>query len=109
MHEYVRISRTYEFTRAWALGSHSGLLSAAVVDSSGKGVFPLLGDSASKDVEADLFFLPPVGDSSSSSYSSSLEEERALESSDFVSEAPRLCRLSLVFLASFLGLLLGAL
>ena len=79
---------THEFTRGWALGSHSGLLSAAAVDSSGRGVFPLLGDSASKDVEAVLFFLPPVGDSSPSSYSSSSEEEWAFESSDLVSEAP---------------------
>ena len=81
---------THEFTRGWALGSHSGLLSAAAVDSSGRGVFPLLGDSASKDVEAVLFFLSPTRDSpSSSSSSSSSEEGWALESSDFVSEAPR--------------------
>ena len=99
---------THEFTRGWALGSHSGLLSAAV-DSSRRGVFPLLGDSASKDVEAVLFFLPPTGDSSSSSSSSSSEEEWALESSDFVSEAPWRRRLPLVFLASFLAFFFGAL
>ena len=45
----------------WALGSHSGLLSAAAVGSFGRGVFPLLGDSASKCAEAVLFFLPPQG------------------------------------------------
>ena len=61
---------THEFTRGWALGSHAGLLSAEV-DSSGRGAFPLLGDSASKCMEAALFFLPPAGDSSSSSSSSS--------------------------------------
>ena len=59
MHEYVRISYTYDFTRGWALGSHSGLLSVAVVDASGMDVLPLLGESASKDEEAALFFLPP--------------------------------------------------
>ena len=79
---------TDEFTRGWALGSHSGLLSAAV-DSSGRGVFPFLGDSASKDVEAVLFFLPLAGDWFSSSSSSSPEEERASESSDIVSGVPR--------------------
>lgn len=45
----------------WALGSHAGPLSAAAVDSSGRGAFPLLGDSASKCAEAVLFFLPPHG------------------------------------------------
>ena len=52
---------THEFTRGWALGSHAGLLLAAAVDSSGRGAFPLLGDSASKCMEAALFFLPPLG------------------------------------------------
>ena len=90
MRKRVRILYTHEFTRGWALGSHSGLRSAAAVDPSGRGVFPFLGDSASKDVEAVLFFLPLVGgDWLSSSSSSSLEEERALESSDIVSEVPR--------------------
>ena len=101
MHEYVRISCTYDFTRGWALGSHSGLLSVAVVDASGMDVLPLLGESASKDEEAVLFFLPLVGDSgssssSSSSYSSSPssssfspEDGGSLESLNFVSEVPR--------------------
>jgi len=53
---------THEFTRGWALGSHAGLLSAVIVDSSESGDFPLLGDSASKCMEAALFFLPPAGD-----------------------------------------------
>ena len=52
---------TYKFTRGWALGSHAGPLSAAAVDSSGRGAFPLLGDSAFKCAEAVLFFLPPQG------------------------------------------------
>ena len=100
---------THEFTRGWALGSHSGLLSAAEVDSSGRVVFPLLGDSASKCPEAVLFFLPPAGDSASSSSSSSLEAERALEPSDIVSEVPRRRRPPRVFLASFSAFFFGAL
>lgn len=80
MRKRVRILYTHEFTRGWALGSHSGLLSAAAVDSAGRGVFPFLGVSASKDVEAVLFFLPLSGDWSSSSSSASSGEERALES-----------------------------
>ena len=79
---------THEFYRGWALGSHSGLMSVAV-DSSGRGVFSFLGDSASKDVDTGLFFLPLAGDWFSSSSSSSLEEERASESLDIVSEVPQ--------------------
>ena len=75
MHECVWILYTHEFTRGWALGSHSGLLSVAAVDSSGRGVFPFLGDSASKDVEAVLFFPPLTGDGSSFSSSSSLQRK----------------------------------
>ena len=100
MRKRVRILYTHEFTRGWALGSHSGLLSVAVVDSSRRGVFPFLGDSASKDVEAVLFFPPLAGDSSSSSSSSSLEEERASESSNIVSGVLRRRRPPLVSLAS---------
>ena len=80
---------THEFTRGWALGSHSGLLSVAAVDSSGRGVFPFLGDLASKDVEAVLFFPSLARDGPSSSSSSSPEEDRASKSSDIVSEVPR--------------------
>ena len=99
----------HEFSRGWALGSHSGLLSAAAVDSSGRGVFPFLGYSASKDVEAVLFFLPLAGDWFLSSSSSSPEEERASESSDIASEVPRQQRPPLVSLASFSAFFLGAL
>ena len=87
---------THEFTRGWPLRSHSGLLSAAAVDSFGRGIFPLLVDSASKDVEAVLFFLPLAGDWSSSSSSSSPGKERASESLDIVSEVPQRRRLPLV-------------
>ena len=100
---------THEFTRGWALGSHSGLLSAAVVDSSRRGVLPFLGDSASKDVEAVLFFLPLTGDWSSSSSSTSPKEERASESSDIVSEVPRRRRPPRVFLACFSAVFFGTL
>ena len=75
MRKCVRILYTHEFTRGWALGSHSGLLSAAAVDSSGR-FFSFLGDSASRDVEAVLLFLPLTGDWSSSSSSTSPEEEQ---------------------------------
>ena len=51
-------SDTYDFSRGWALGSHSGLLSAAVGDASEREFFSLLGGLASKEVEAVLF-LPP--------------------------------------------------
>ena len=61
MRKRVRILYTHEFTRGWALGSHAGPLSAAAVDSSGRGALPLLGGSASKCMEAVLFFLPPQG------------------------------------------------
>ena len=70
----VRILYTYDFSRGWTLGSHSGLLSSAVVDASGREPFPLFGDSASRDEEAVLYFPPLVGDFSSSSSSSSSEE-----------------------------------
>jgi len=110
MRKRVRILYTHDFTRGWTLGSHSGLLSVAVADSSKKGVFPFLGDSASKCVEAVLFFLPLVGgDWLSSSSSSSLEEERALESSDIVSEVPWQRWPPLVSLASFSVFFFGAL
>ena len=110
MHKRVRVLYTHDFTRGWTLGSHSGLLSVAVADSSGKGVFPFLGDSASKCVEAILFFLPLArGDQISSSSSSSLEEERALESSDIMSEVPWRRSLPLVSLASFSAFFSGAL
>ena len=80
---------THDLARGLTLGSHSGLLLVEVADSSGRGVFPFLGDSASKCVEADLFLLPLAGrDWFSSSSSSSLEEERASESSDTMSEVP---------------------
>lgn len=84
------ISYTYDFSRGWTLVSHSGMLSAAVVDASGREPFPLFGDSASGDEEAILFFPPPAGglSSSASSYSSS-EEGWLLESSDFAFEAFR--------------------
>ena len=49
---------TYKFTKGSALGSHSGLLSVAPVDSFCRGIFPLLGESASKELEAVLFFFP---------------------------------------------------
>ena len=52
---------THEFTRGWALGSHAGPLSAAVVDSSGRGAFPFLGDSASKCRRPSSSFFPPRG------------------------------------------------
>ena len=109
MHKRTRIQYTHEFTRGWALGSHAGPLSAAAVDSSGRGAFPLLGDSASKCAEAVLFFLPPAGDSSSSSSSSSSEAERASEPSDIVSEVPRRRRPPRVFLASFSAVFFGTL
>ena len=101
---------THEFTRGSALGSHPGLLSAAAVDSYGRGVFPLLGDSASRNMEAVLFFLSPAGDSSSSTSSSSSSEEGwALESSDFVSEAPQRQRPPQVSFASLKASFFGAL
>ena len=56
MHRRIRNSVTYDFSRGWALGSHSGPLSAAGVDASGWEPLPLLGDSASRDGEAA--FLP---------------------------------------------------
>ena len=63
MRKHVQILYTHDFTRGWTLGSHPGLLSVVVADSSGKGVFPFLGDSASKCVEAIVFFLPLAGGS----------------------------------------------
>ena len=59
-------------------GGRSGLLSMSHAGLSARGPFPLLGASASRFVEAALFFLPPSGGevlSSSSSSSSSAAEE----------------------------------
>ena len=110
MRKRVRILYTHELTRGWALGCHSGLLSIAAADSSGRGVFPFLGDSASKGVEAVLFFLPLAGgDWFSFSSFSSPEEERASKSSDIVSKVSRRRRLPLVSLASFPAFFFGAL
>ena len=102
MRKRVRILYTHDFTRGWTLGSHSGLLLVVVADSSGRGVFPFLGDLACKGVEAGLFFLPLAGgDWFSFSSSSSPEEERASESSDIMSKVPRRRRPPLVSLAFF--------
>ena len=62
---------THDLARGLTLGSHSGLLSVAAVDSSGREAFPFLDVSASKRVEAVLFFLPLAGGDWLSSSSSS--------------------------------------
>ena len=58
-------------------GGRSGLLSTSHAGLSARGPFPLLGASASRFVEAALYFLPPSGGEllSSSSSSSSVSEE----------------------------------
>ena len=71
-------SNTYNSARGLSLGRHSELLSVAAVELSGREAFPFLDASASRRMEAGLFFLPPQGEwisSSSSSSSSSLVAE----------------------------------
>ena len=50
---------TYESARGFDLGRHSGMASASVLESSEREGFPFLDASASRSVEAPLFFPPP--------------------------------------------------
>ena len=81
-YELLWYPNTYDFARGLALSSHSSSPSAAVVELSGRRVLPFLDPSASLVGAAFLFLSPPVGGGASSSYSSSLGEECAAESSD---------------------------
>ena len=63
---------THDAARGFSRGHGSGLLSTSHVELSAWELFPLLDASASRCVEATLFFLPPSGGESLSSSSSSL-------------------------------------
>ena len=101
---------TYDSARGLSLGRHSELLSVSGAVSSARQALPLLDASASRCVEAALFFLPPSGGEllSSSSLSSSVGEEWVLASSDVTSEVPLRRRPLLVSLAFFLAFFSGA-
>ena len=102
-------SNTYNSARGLFRGHRSGLLSTSHTELSAMEAFAFLDASASKSMEAALFFLPPAGDPSSFSSSSSLEAEQTLEPSDIVSEVPRRRRPPRIFLASFSAVFFGTL
>ena len=95
---------TYDAARGLLRGRCSGLLSTSHAELSARGPFPLLGASASRFVEAALFFLPPSGGELLSTSSSSLTVEKRISvSSDVMSKAPLRQRPLLVSLAFFSG------
>ena len=95
---------TYDSARGLSLGRHSELLSMSHAELSARETFPFLDASASRCVEAALFFLPPSGGEllSSSSSSSVAGGEWLSASSDVTSEVPLWQRPPLVPLVSFL-------
>ena len=101
---------TYDSVRGLSLGRHSELLSMSHAELSTRETLPFLDASASRCVEATLFFLPPLGGEllSSSSSSSSVGEEWVSASSDVTSEVPIRQRPLLVSLAFYLAFFSGA-
>ena len=80
---------TYDLARDLSLGRHSELLSISHAELSARETLPFLDASASRSMEAALFFLPPSGgELLSSSSSSSTGEEWVLMSLDVASEVP---------------------
>ena len=102
---------TYDSARGLSLGRHSELLSMSHAELSARETFPFLDASASRCVEAALFFLPPSGGellSSSSSSSSAAGEEWVSASSDVTSEVPLRRRPPLPAWPFFLAFFSGA-
>ena len=62
-YELLWYPNTYDFARGLALGSHSSLPPAAVVELSGRRVLPFLDPSAPPVGAVFLFLSPPVGES----------------------------------------------
>ena len=58
MHGHMRVFSTYNVARGLFQGRRSGLLSTSHMELSARGPFPFLGASASRVVEAALFFGP---------------------------------------------------
>ena len=101
---------TYDSARGLSLGRHSELLSMSHAELSARETFPFLDASASRCVEAALFFLPLLGGESLSSSSSSSVAggEWVSVFSDVTSEVPLWRRPPLVPLAFFLAFFSGA-